>query len=120
MAEQHETTAQVKARHATQRAQPLPAGTKVDIPCWLAKALYQRDIVEVKKPLFLTPKYFNTVKAGAEVCTMRTQSPYLYEVVIKLCEDFPAETASEALKCFINAFITRFTKIILDFASNLR
>ena len=68
----------------------------------------------------MTPKYFNTVRAGAEVVTMRTQSAYLYEVVLKLCEDFPAETAKEALKVFINAFITRFIKIVLDFSTNLR
>ena len=86
----------------------------------MAKSLYQRDIVEVKKPLFLTPKYFNTVKAGAEVVTMKRECPYMYEVVVKLCEDFPAETASEALGCFIRAFITRFIKIILDFSTNLR
>jgi len=86
----------------------------------LAKALFQRDIVEVKKPIFLTPKYFNTVRAGAEVVTMRTQSPYLYEVILKLCEDFPTETAGEALGVFIEAFIIRFKKIILDFSTNVR
>ena len=63
----------------------LIAGTKVDVPVWLGKALADREIVELKKPLFLTTKYFNTVRAGAEVVTMKTASPYLFEVVFKLC-----------------------------------
>ena len=63
----------------------LVAGTKVDVPVWLGKALADREIVELKKPLFLTTKYFNTVRAGADVVTMKTVSPYLFEVVFKLC-----------------------------------
>lgn len=33
-------------------------GTKVDLPVWLATIMSTRGIVDLMKPLFLTPKYF--------------------------------------------------------------
>ena len=74
----------------------------------------------MKKPLFLTTKFFNTVRAGPEVVTMRSQSPYLFEVVLKLCEQFPPESTTESIEVFQTAFIARFIKIILDYSTNVQ
>ena len=49
---------------------------------------------------------------------MGNQSPYIFEIMLKLCELYPAETAFESTEIFTQAFITRFTKITLDMAQN--
>lgn len=49
----------------------LIAGTKVDIPLWLGISLAQRDVVEMKNPLYLGEKYLNLIKSGAEVVNFR-------------------------------------------------
>jgi hypothetical protein len=38
--------------------------------------------------------------------------------MLKLCELYPEDTASEATEVFINAFVTRFQKITLEIAQN--
>ena len=70
------------------------------------------------RPLFLTPKYFKQLQAGAEVVSMHFQSPYIFEIMLKLCELYPNDTAFETTGIFIEAFITRFVKITLDIAQN--
>ena len=94
----------------------LKEGTRVDLPVWLATLMSTRDIVELMKPLFLTVKYFKQLKAGADVVSMHLQSPYIYEIMIKLCELYPDETAVGTLDVFIEAFIDRFRKITLDYS----
>ena len=69
-----------------QMEQVLPINTKVDIPLYMAIALFQREIVDISHPKYLTKEYFNTLKAGSEVVTMRTQSAYIYENVNRICE----------------------------------
>ena len=34
----------------------------------------------------MTRQYYNTLKAGSEVVTMRQQSPYIFENSMKICE----------------------------------
>jgi hypothetical protein len=60
-----------------------------------------RGIVELLRPLFLTPKYFKQLQAGADVVTMGNQSPYIFEIMLKLCELYPDETAFESTEIFI-------------------
>lgn len=79
---------------------PIEEGTKVDLPLWLAMALAQREIVELKNPSYLTQKYYNTLKAGSEVVTLSVQSPYLIENVMKICSLIAEEDAKEALEVF--------------------
>jgi hypothetical protein len=49
----------------------LMAGSKVDIPLWLAIHLARRSVIELRNPIYLTKKYFDSLKASAEVVTMR-------------------------------------------------
>ncbi len=49
---------------------------------------------------------------------MHMQSPYIFEIMLKLCQLYPDETASETTGIFIEAFIQRFVKITLDIAQN--
>ena len=75
----------------------LLAGSKVDIPLWLAIHLARRSVIELKNPIYLSKKYFDSLKASSEVLTMRQQSPYLYENVLKICEVSAEESSKEAL-----------------------
>jgi hypothetical protein len=77
-----------------------------------------RGIVDLMKPLFLTQKYFKQLKADADVVSMHLQSPYVYEIVLKLCELYPDDTAVETLDTYIEAFTDRFKKITLDYSQN--
>lgn len=75
-----------------------------------------RGIVDLMKPLFLTQKYFKQLKAGPEVVSMQQQSPYIYEIMLKLCSLYPDETVLETTQVFIWTFIERFKAITLDFS----
>jgi len=86
------------------------------LPVWLATIMSTRGIVDLMKPLYLTPKYFKQLKAGADVVSMHTQSPYIFEIMLKLCALYPDETAIETTDVFIKAFIERFSQITLDFS----
>ena len=90
----------------------------MDLPVWLATLMSTRGIVDLMKPLFLTQKYFKQLKADADVVSMHLQSPYVYEIVLKLCELYPDDTAVETLDTYIEAFIDRFKKITLDYSQN--
>ena len=67
-----------------------------------------RGIVDMMRPLFLTEKYFKQLIAGSEVVSMHAQTPYIFEIMLKLCELYPEETAKETTEVFIQAFINRF------------
>ncbi len=92
----------------------LPAGAKVDVPVWLAIKLAQREFVELRNPKFMSTNYYSQLKAGSEVVTMRSMSPYLFEVVIKLSENMNEESAKEAVELYQQVFIDRFANMIVD------
>ncbi len=78
-----------------QVAQLVKQDTKMDLPLWLAIVMSTRGIVDLMKPLYLTPKYFQKLKAGADVVSMHTQSPYVFEIMMKLCALYPDDTVIE-------------------------
>ncbi len=63
----------------------------MDVPLWLAMRLAQRELVELRLPKFMNNNYYAQLKAGSEVVTMRSMSPYLFEVVLKICENLGEE-----------------------------
>lgn len=84
------------------------------MPLWLAVALAQRELVELRNPKFMSMSYFAQLKAGADVVTMRSMSPYIYEAAIKLCESMSEEQAKEAVELYQAVFVERFAKLIID------
>ena len=98
----------------------LPANSKLELPLWIGIAMSQRNIVELKKPPFLTTQFFNTLQAGADVVTMSSHCPYIYEVAFKLVELFPEENMGAIMEIFQAAFVQRFSRIILDYSTNAR
>ena len=96
------------------RAQSLPAGTKVDVPVWLAVSLASREVVDLRNPKFMTPNYYAQLKAGPDVVTMRAMSVYIYEAVIKMSDGMNQEQAKEAVELYLAVFVDRFSKLIID------
>eukprot|EP00347_Sterkiella_histriomuscorum_P003072 403365697 len=96
----------------------LKAGSRVELPLWLAIALAQRDIVDLLPPRYMTQQYFNTLQAGAEVVSMRQQSPYIYENVNKICEYIDEESSKRAMELYQATFVERFAKLVIDYSNN--
>lgn len=107
-----------RAAKKRQARQVLPKDKTVDMPTWLGMALSKRDFLEMKKPPFLTQAFFNQLQAGAEVVTMATHSPYIYEITMKLVQLYPEESQREVMEMFQGAFVERFSKLILDYSTN--
>ncbi len=101
-------------KQVIQQEKSLPAGTKVDVPVWLAIKLAQREFVELRNPKFMSINYYAQLKAGSEVVTMRSMSPYLFEIVVKLSENMNEESAKEAVELYSKVFIDRFAKMVVD------
>lgn len=97
----------------------LPNGTKVELPFYLAIALFQREIADIQLPKYMSREYFNTLKAGSDVVTMRSQSPYIYENVNRMCE-FLQETnlVEDIMKIYQKVFLDRFFSLVLDHSNN--
>ena len=74
--------------------------TKVDLPLWLAIALAQRDMCELKNPQYLSEKYLQLLKADPEVVNMRMQSAQIYENILKLCSHLSED--------HVHSFVTKY------------
>ena len=85
---------------------------------WLAVSLAQREIVELRNPKYMSKNYFNTLKAGSEVVSMRQMSPYIFENTIKMSENMSEVNSEEALTLYQQVFIDRFSNIVIDFSNN--
>ena len=97
----------------------MPQGTKVEIPFYMAIDLFQREIVDLLLPKYMTKEYFNTLKADSEVVTLRTQSAYVYENVNRMCEQIQdTNYVEETLKIYQKVFLDRFFALVLDHSNN--
>jgi len=66
----------------------------------------------------MTKQFYNTLKAGSEVVTMRQHSPYVYENVSKICEYLAESDVKETLTLYLDVFIERFSKLVIDYSNN--
>ena len=66
----------------------------------------------------MSKNYYNTLKAGSEVVSLRIMSPYVYENAIKLAENMTEDKAEEAMRIYQQVFIERFTKLIIEHSNN--
>ena len=67
----------------------LDTSHRVDLPLWLASALYAEDQVSVDCPFFLSRTFRQTLQAGASSINLRLHCPFFYvlgwKVVPMLC-----------------------------------
>lgn len=49
---------------------------------------------------------------------MATHSSYIYELTLKLVQLYPDESQREIMELFQQAFVDRFSKLIIDFSTN--
>jgi len=66
----------------------------------------------------MTKQFFNTLKAGSEVVTMRQYSPYVFENVSKICEYMAENDVKDTLTLYLDVFIERFSKLVIDYSNN--
>lgn len=66
----------------------------------------------------MSKNYYNTLKAGSEVVSMRHMSPYIYENVIKLSENMSEDKSEEAMSIYQQVFIERFNNLVIDYSNN--
>jgi hypothetical protein len=66
----------------------------------------------------MTKKYFDQLNSGSEVVSMRQNSAYVYENVMKISSHIIEENSREAMLIYQKVFIERLLKIILDFSSS--
>ena len=61
--------------------------------------------MSLQKPVYLNEKFFQQVRASADVVTMPNHSVYVYELVLKLIELYPEERIEDILTVFIDGLI---------------
>ena len=90
----------------------------MELPLWLAVHLAQRDICEIKMPSYLSDKYQQSMQAGSEILNLRNQSAAVYENTLKLCAHLEDENVVSTLQSYLNTFLERFSKLIIDLADS--
>jgi hypothetical protein len=67
----------------------------------------------------MTKEYFNTLKAGSDVVTLRAQSPYIYENVNRICEFLQeSNLVEDSMSIYQKVFLDRFFSLVLDYSNN--
>lgn len=72
-------------RQPSASSRDLAAGTKVDLPCWMAETLARRNLVTMRLPRFFGPTVRNDLRAGAMSVNLHEKSPYFFELGRFLC-----------------------------------
>jgi hypothetical protein len=68
--------------------------------------------------MYLSEKFMNLLKADSEVVNLRSQSPTLYENLLKMCSHLSEENVYAYITKYQSAFIDRFAKLILEMADS--
>lgn len=61
-------------------------GTRVDIPLWLAKVLFEKNYIEIDLPKHFSKNFLSGLEAAAEEVNLNMHSPYYYTVGKTLCD----------------------------------
>ena len=89
------------------------AGTKMELPLWLARALggRRRNIVKVELPKQYREQQRNILGADANVVDLYRQGPYFYSMGLKMLF-FDHLERSEVARSLIETFLNRFRRIM--------
>ena len=91
----------------------LQAGSKLDLPFWLAKVLCskRRQIVSVELPKSYRESQRDILSADANVVDLYKLGPYYYSMGVKLlCFDIPGR--DDHAKSLLETFLNRFRRIM--------
>lgn len=91
----------------------IPAGTKMELPLWLARALggRRRNIVKIDLPKQYREQQRDILGADANVVDLYKQGPYFYSMGTKLLY-FDHIERSQVAKSLLETFLNRFRRIM--------
>ncbi|XP_066493724.1 DNA replication complex GINS protein PSF3 [Tiliqua scincoides] len=96
----------------------VPEGSKLEIPLWLAKGLYdnKRRIISVELPKIYKKSWRTVFTADASVVDLHKLGPYYYGFGSQLL-NFDSPENPELAQTILQTFIGRFRRI-MDFSQN--
>mmetsp|Transcript_11247 Transcript_11247/g.12748 ORF Transcript_11247/g.12748 Transcript_11247/m.12748 type:complete len:194 (-) Transcript_11247:1122-1703(-) len=98
---------------STSDSPELGKGAQVELPCWLADILAQRNFVKIKMPKHYTKKYRTYLLADPTVVNLRDKSSFYYDTGIRLCKFFRSSAeASILVSTCLKAFSFRYRSIL--------
>ena len=91
----------------------IQAGTKMELPLWLARALggRKRNIVKIDLPKQYREQQRDILSADANVVDLFKQGPYFYSMGVKLLFFYHLEM-SDLAKSLLETFLNRFRRIM--------
>jgi len=99
---------------ATGGNEDLPAGTRLELPFWLADHLVRNQVVSINVPRYYTQKYRNYLKADPKSVDVRSACPVYYTLGMRLSPWLNAEdNLQENLKDdLIETLVERYFNIL--------
>lgn len=95
-------------------SQDIPCGTKLEIPLWLAKELYRRDLIEIDVPKGYNETYREILDADSTVVDLHKLGPNYYKFGTHLAQ-MGLNDSEDIAKSLVGTFYQRLHKI-MDFA----
>ncbi|KAF7242759.1 DNA replication complex GINS protein PSF3 [Varanus komodoensis] len=97
----------------------LPEGTKLEMPLWLAKGLYdnKRRILSVELPKVYKESWRTVFSADASVVDLHKMGPYYYRLGSQLL-NFDSPENVDVAQTILQTFISRFRRI-MDSSQNV-
>jgi len=91
----------------------LSAGTKMELPCWLALKLCtgRRLIASVELPKIYNESYRQIFKADANVLDLHKMGPYFFRFGSRLLH-FQHQDSGDVARAMLEVFVKRFRKVM--------
>jgi len=97
------------------------AGSRIEVPLWLARTLCSRNIADISWPKGYTQRFLSNLKADPSVVSLGTVAPFFYDVAMELAKFWPEDDgeAQKLLETLQSAKVARY-RYILDKCQNMR
>jgi len=98
-----------------QDAGPFVAGMPADVPLWMAKALYQRQLAQIRLPEWLsTAKLTEILKEEKQETTLTTQLPFFYFEIARALAMVVEKSAQVVLQDLVNVRVDKIRQNFHD------
>ena len=89
-------------------------GQKLEIPYWMGNKLRKNEFVTMKKPKFLTDKFYNQTVADPVIINFKNKNNYIYYLYLEMIPfmDEEAKWSKNIAECFFKRFFYIFLNSI--------
>jgi len=89
-------------------------GQKLEIPYWMANKLRKNEFVTMKKPKFLTDKFYNQTVADPTIINFKNKNNFIYNLYLEMIPymDDEAKWSKNIAECFFKRFYYIFLNSI--------